>query len=252
MFGKIKIGYNSSNAEDLVKEIKATHEKIADAMKSGWNKLSRTMQDEWVGADESNAEATLAKHMCDLFASCATAINGTIEGIAQLNTDWVNFTNQNKIQGGQGSSSLTDSTFAGSTHYVDEGFGAISDTVKDPALTFSKDQRIGLASAESAGAITSALDIYVEGVGKEIDSLYTSIKTTDAFFGEKQEEQMAFYLQKVGEALGKVVAYVEEIKTALTKVVTQVTETAKVSATAMETAANNINVSAGSSTTSTF
>ena len=246
----VTIGYNSAKAQELVKAIAETHPKIAEAMTSGWKTLSQTMQTQWVGADESNAEATLAKHMCDLFASCATAINGTIQGIAELNTDWVNFTNQNKIQGGQGSASMSDHTFEGSSYYVEEGDGAIKSTVKDPALTFSADQKIGLASDGSAGEITAALDGYVETVGQEIQSLYNAIDSTQAFFGQQQEEKMAVFIKKIGEALKKVISYVEEIKKALNDAAAKVLTSAKDASTAIDTAANNINVTpSGTGTT---
>lgn len=241
----VTIGYNSAKAQELVKAITDTHPKIAESMTSGWKTLSQTMQTQWVGADESNAEATLATHMCDLFASCATAINGTVDGIAELNTDWVNFTNQNKISGTSGSASMNDHVFQ-ATH-VEEGSALISGTVKDPALTFSADQKIGLASESSGTEIGTALQSYVDTVGQEIQSLYSAIDSTQAFFGQQQEEKMAAYIQKVGEALKKVIAYVEEIKTKLGEMAAKVATTATEASTAMDTAANNINVTAGAS-----
>ena len=237
---ELEIGYNISQAKQLMEDIAQHYKDLQNNITSEWENVVSTLQQEWIGEDEQDFEGKFADRICELYDNAHKLAQGACQTIADLAESWYKFQASNTLDGAGGgnSSSLT-------IDIPDLSF--TNPIVELKAVTFDEGTSRGLRSSGSATTIQTTVTDYATNVKEAAQNMFSEIQSSNAFFGDQTSSIDAF-VAAGGEAIGEVVAAVKDLYTALetlansnyTSSVQSVTETMGENKTSVETSVDEL------------
>lgn len=207
----MNIGYNVSQAETLMDEIKTAYENMKIYTEEQWGTLVTTLQAEWVGEDEQDYEKEFADRICKLYDNAYNVAQGAITTIEGLVNAWYEFQAKNTLSGENASMRGFHSVSAPKIKRE-------SKIVSAKLKTFTKETNRGLASETSKTTIENAVSKFVSEIKAQTANLFNKIEVNSAFFGN-QTTNIKLYIEEAGKAVGEVTVAVKDLNDALAKLV---------------------------------
>ena len=213
----IAVGYNAGKAKEVMDNVVSDYSKLGEIMSNGWDTVTTTLQNEWIGPDEQKSEDAIAKRLCTLYSNASELANSCIQTIAGLTNSWMKFQESNGFEGDMGAS----------LSRVEAPTLSLNDTiVKKKERTFSESDDMGLQTESSATTIKTSIEEYVTDIKTQVQTLFDDINVGEAFFGE-QTTVIKTYVEKVGTAIAEVAVAVKDMYNEIDTIAgTQYTQTA--------------------------
>ena len=237
---ELEIGYNISQAKQLMEDIAQHYKDLQNNITSEWDSVVSTLQQEWIGEDEQDFEGKFADRICELYDNAHKLAQGACQTIADLAVSWDKFQASNTLDGASGgnSASLT-------IDIPDLSFTNPIVSKKDRPLSEADDK--GLRSSSSATTIQTTVEDYANNLKEAAQNMFSEIQSSNAFFGDQTSSIDAF-IAAVGEAIGEVIVAVKDLHTALetlansnyTSSVQSVTETMGENKTSVESSVDEL------------
>ena len=104
-----RTGYNVNQIKTLMDNIEECYNKLGTTVQSGWETVSSTLKQNWVGEDEQDFEGKLAERISNMYVNTYNLANNSLITIYDLAKAWYDFQKKNKLEGG--TSIAVDSSF---------------------------------------------------------------------------------------------------------------------------------------------
>ena len=207
------VGYNIGKAQQLTEDISSAYQELSTTISQKWDEVVTVLQNNWVGEDEQSFEATFAKKINTLYSNANTLTKSAIDAIEGLTQSWHTFQKTNVLEGGE---TVSSGSFSFTRAVIPEN----SELVALKQVDLSENTDRGLATESSAGNIKTSVEGYVQEVKSKAETLFDSIVTDSAFFGE-QASSIKDFIKKTGDAVAEVSVAVKDLHEALDKVAGQ-------------------------------
>jgi len=197
-------GYNVSKANEIMKNISDHYSSLGGFIQEGWNNVTTTLQGNWIGEDEQAFEHDFATKIRDLYVKSATLATNSINTIAGLTQQWLNFQKSNVLEGSSADFLTGQANIEIPQVKIEEHI------ISRKERTFSDGEDRGLVSESSAATIKTSIDTYVSDIKTKLEGLFSSIDSNSAFFGE-QSKSINEYIVQIGSAIGEVATAVRDL-----------------------------------------
>ena len=237
------IGHNLDEINALVKEIEGAYVSLGSTLVEGWGPVTKTLQTEWIGPDESSFEERLAKQVVDLYIASKQNFLDMATNINNIGQGWIDFQNKNIV---------TDAAAGNLTHTFEtpnlDEYDVVS-AIKATPFVPNGFQNLGIANGEtSATTINSSLDTYITSIKDKLSQLGTGLSASAAFLGGSQSETIEGYMQAVTTYVGGLMGLVSELQPILTQLVKNYNEQASAFTQSVKTASQDLAASTPTST----
>lgn len=203
-----RTGYNVNQIKTLMDNIEECYNKLGTTVQTGWETVSSTLKQNWVGEDEQDFEGKLAERISNMYVNTYNLANGSLSTIYELAKAWYDFQKKNKLEGG--TAMAVDSSFG-----LEQKTLTQNDKIVEAKIqTIGDDVDRGLVSDGSTAAIKSALEDYKTSMQTKINEMIDSVTVDTAFYGE-QSTSIKGFVDKVGLAMGEVVSAIKDMYDAL-------------------------------------
>lgn len=208
------IAVNVSNGKKILSELKRSYNMFGSKIKSEWNVVVRTLQQEWVGVDEQDYEKELAKKLGGLYADSHDMIEMAMKNIVAAVNYWLDCQSKNTISGNVSSASEAFSTRLSYDVYALPA--KTTELVSYKARRFSERDNLGLANGtSSANNITTTLSQFVANIKKSINDMIESVNQNNAFYGEGTDNAIKKYITNIGNSVGIISTSIKDLGNAL-------------------------------------
>lgn len=208
------IGYNVAKIQDLMDDVAATYNSMADMVGTRWKLLESTMQKEWIGPDEVAMQNEIAGRLIQLHKDCRVTVEQIVKNVCEIEKGWREFQGKNKVQGGNYAVEIDKIKELEPPKIAESN---IEELVKaDVSLNFADSVNLGLTNGEqSAGKIKMEADDFSKAVYNKAHTLYNQLDSSQAFLGGGQSQAIKNYLMQIGESLGKFLSNFKDLYEAL-------------------------------------
>lgn len=223
------IGYNISKINELLDKIGASYKAIGEAMSGGWDTVTTTLGNNWIGEDEEAYTKALADRINELYGNCKTAVNSVAKSIIDLGESWKTFQKQNVIEGsvidtitGEIGTPTLEGSGEGAS-FFDKLLGKGGEIiVTAPKREFNAQTDRGIKSASAGKTCYDAVTDYVKNVRAKVEGLYSDLETNTAFLGAEQSASIKNYLTDMGKSIADLTTCVKTLRTHLETLIANV------------------------------
>lgn len=202
-----RIGYNLSKIQDAMDDIKENYDKIGRNITKDWADVVGIMQSNWVGEDEQNYEATLAKKINSLYEFAAVLANAGMETLYNAGKQWYDGQKNNLLEN---SEVVANSVFNLQINKAVFPGNIIERKVKEIGVNEDR----GLVNDSSKENIKGELEKFKEAIKSQVKGLIDLSTIDKAFFGT-QVSSIKSFVEKVNESMGEVLSAFNDLYQAL-------------------------------------
>lgn len=196
------IGYNQTEAMNVIEQMKGGLTALKTAMEDNWSTMATTFQTNWVGEDEAAFEKTFAEELGKMYTNCDTVVGSAMKFIVDAANAWADWQTGVANQ------------FAGGTVAKLDEYSHQADTISITPAEQSFDQSTtrGLQSGDAQNALVQSIEEYVNIVQGAFDGIYSTIETGKAFVGSEQAGAMNEFIHGLSESMRLVLKMVDTFK----------------------------------------
>ena len=202
-----RTGYNLSKIQEEMDKIKSNYDNLGKNITTEWGNVVRTMQANWVGEDEQNYEATLAKKINTLYEFAAELANHGIQTLFNLGQKWHDSQKSNLLENSVIISSAVFNLQLNKAVYSGD---IISPIQKEISATEDR----GLVFESSKDTIKGKLEAFKKTIDSQVKGLIDLSTLDSAFFGS-QVSSIKTFVERVNNAMGEVLSAFNDLYTAL-------------------------------------
>lgn len=242
------IGYNISNAKNLILEVKQGYKDMTSKMEDGWPTVSNDLVTKWVSINSEKYEKTLAQHLADTHLTAGNVLNELIGIFINAVNHYIDSeTGTTLTKDGQEIYSDFDlSSYKLDTSDTDLRIDYANDNasfknvVKAATREFGEGTDFKIEDANVAQTLYSTIESYVNDVKNQVTTSYSQLSSAAAFPGDIQQGTLDSLISNVTAKVESLSTYLADLETVLENMVGVIKSAQDDVSSAVGTAAENI------------
>lgn len=238
------IGYNISNAKNLVLEVKEGYKAMTEKIKNGWIPVSNALTTKWVSINSEKYEKVLAKHMADIHLTTGNVLNWLI-GIFIESVNYYIDSETGVSLTQEGAEVVSD--FDLTSYKLDPSDSNLridfsgdntdlKTIVKSATRTFAEGTDFKIEDSSTASTLYNIINDYINEVKAQVTRSYGNLSSASAFPGDVQQSTIDGLISNVTAQLEQLSTFVEDLKVALEGMVGVITTAQENVSTAVQNA----------------
>lgn len=221
------IGYNISQAKNLIGDVKRGYTEMYNKMTNNWGGVSTAFTTKWVSINSEKYEKALAKHIAETHLAATKTIDALIHMYINATNKWItDECGTDLTSGGEAIESdfdlksyLLEET---STEYRIDATSeneSLKSIVTAAKRDFSEGTDMKIEDASVAQTLYTEIESYVNDVKTAVSNSYDELDTSAAFHGNVQQTSIDNLTQTVNRQVQNLTTFLGDLRTVLEEMV---------------------------------